>query len=60
MIDDSLAAGIVRPRSQLLSQDVTSFDSGPVFVVKALFYPVTAVAFFVLCLWLGKRPFTGS
>ena len=61
MRDDSLAADIVRGRSQHdLSQDVTSFDSGAVFLVKALFYPVTAVAFFALCLWVGNRAFTGS
>ena len=61
MTDDSLAADIVRGRSQHdLSQDVTSFDSGAVFLVKALFYPVTAVAFFALCLWVGNRAFTGS
>jgi putative colanic acid biosynthesis UDP-glucose lipid carrier transferase len=60
MNDDSLAAGIVRGRLPLLSQDVTCFDSGTVFLVKALFYPVTAVAFFVLCLWLGNRAFTGT
>jgi Undecaprenyl-phosphate glucose phosphotransferase len=60
MNDDSLAAGIVRARPSLTSQDVTSFDSGAVFLVKALFYPVTAVAFFVLCLWLGRRAFSGT
>jgi putative colanic acid biosynthesis UDP-glucose lipid carrier transferase len=60
MLFDSLPAGIVGARSQPQSQDVTSFDSSAVFLVKALFYPVTAVAFFVLCLWLGKRPFTGT
>src|ERR1700722_13578967 len=59
MIDDSLPAGIVRARLHTLSQDVTSFDSGAVFLVKALFYPVAADAFFVLCLWLANRPFTG-
>ena len=60
MIDESLVADIVRARSQPQSQDVTSFDSGAVFMVKALFYLVTAVAFLVFCLWLGKRSFTGS
>jgi putative colanic acid biosysnthesis UDP-glucose lipid carrier transferase len=60
MNDDSLAAGIVRARHPLLSQDVTCFDPGAVFLVKALFYPVTAVAYFMLCLWLAKRPFTGT
>jgi putative colanic acid biosysnthesis UDP-glucose lipid carrier transferase len=60
MNDDSLAAGIVRARPHPLSQDVTSFDSGPVFLVKALFYPVTAVVFFLVCLRLGNRSFTGS
>jgi putative colanic acid biosysnthesis UDP-glucose lipid carrier transferase len=59
MIDESLVADIVRARSQPQSQDVTSFDSGAVFMVKALFYPVTAVAFLVFCLWLGHRSFTG-
>ena len=60
MIDESLAADIVRARSQPQSQDVTSFDSGTVFMVKALFYPVTAVAFLAFCLWLGRRPLTGT
>src|SRR5271168_5538077 len=60
MLFDTLPTGIVRTRSKPQSQDVTSFDSGAVFLVKALFYPVTAVAFFGLCLWLGKRPFAGS
>jgi hypothetical protein len=60
MNDDSLAAGIVRARPPLLSQDVTCFDSGAVFLLKALFYPVTAVAFLVLCLRLGGRSFTGT
>jgi putative colanic acid biosynthesis UDP-glucose lipid carrier transferase len=60
MIDESLVAEIVRARSQPQSQGVTSFDSGAVFMVKALFYPVTAVAFLVFCLWLGHRSFTGA
>ncbi len=60
MIDESLVADIVRARSQAQSQDVTSFDSGAVFMVKALFYPVAAVAFLVFCLWLGRRTFTGT
>jgi putative colanic acid biosynthesis UDP-glucose lipid carrier transferase len=60
MLDESLVADIVRARSQPQSQDVTSFDSGAVFMVKALLYPVTAVAFLVFCLWLGHRSFTGT
>jgi Undecaprenyl-phosphate glucose phosphotransferase len=60
MIDESPLADIVRARSHPQSQDVTSFDSSAVFMVKALFYPVTAVAFLVFCLWLGSRPFTGA
>jgi putative colanic acid biosysnthesis UDP-glucose lipid carrier transferase len=60
MIDESLVADILRARSQPQSQDVTSFDSGAVFMVKALFYPVTAVAFLIFCLWLGHRSFTGT
>jgi Undecaprenyl-phosphate glucose phosphotransferase len=43
-----------------LLQDVTSFDSGAVFLVKALFYPVTAVGLLALCLWVAKRPYTGT
>ena len=43
-----------------LSHDVTSFDSGAVFLVKALFYPVTTVALFAVCLWVGKRQFSGA
>jgi putative colanic acid biosysnthesis UDP-glucose lipid carrier transferase len=60
MIDESLVADLVRARSQPQAQGVTSFDSGAVFMVKALFYPVTAVAFLVFCLWLGHRSFTGT
>jgi putative colanic acid biosynthesis UDP-glucose lipid carrier transferase len=54
-----LGAGIVRTRAQI-SHDVTSFDSGAVFLVKALFYPVTVVAFLALCLWLGDRSLSGT
>jgi putative colanic acid biosysnthesis UDP-glucose lipid carrier transferase len=43
-----------------LLQEVTSFDSGPVFLVKALFYPVTTVAVFALCLWVDGRPYNGA
>jgi putative colanic acid biosynthesis UDP-glucose lipid carrier transferase len=50
---------IARSRSHI-SHDVTSFDSGSVFLVKALFYPVTVVAFLALCLWWGGRPFSGT
>src|SRR5216684_2745156 len=60
MNDDSPTAGIARGRPLDLSHDVTSFDSGAVFLVKALFYPVTTVALFALCLWVGKRPYSGS
>jgi putative colanic acid biosynthesis UDP-glucose lipid carrier transferase len=58
--EDLPGARIARSRSHDLSHDVTSFDSGAVFLVKALFYPVTAVALFALCLWVGKRPFSGA
>jgi hypothetical protein len=54
-----LGIGVTRSRSHI-SHDVTSFDSGAVFLVKALFYPVTVVAFLALCLWLGDRPFSGT
>jgi putative colanic acid biosysnthesis UDP-glucose lipid carrier transferase len=57
--EHSLGARMARSRSHL-SHDVTSFDSGAVFLVKALFYPVTVVAFLALCLWLGNRSFTGT
>src|SRR5258707_15408442 len=60
MNDDSPPAGIARGRPLDLSHDVTSFDSGAVFLVKALFYPVTTVALFALCLWVGKRPYSGA
>jgi putative colanic acid biosysnthesis UDP-glucose lipid carrier transferase len=43
-----------------MSHDVTSFDSGAVFLIKALFYPVTVVAFLALCLELGDRRFSGT
>jgi len=56
MLFDTLPTGIVRTRSKPQSQDVTSFDSSAVFLVKALFYPVTAVAFFVCaCGWESAR-----
>jgi putative colanic acid biosysnthesis UDP-glucose lipid carrier transferase len=54
-----LEVRIARSRSHI-SHDVTSFDSGAVFLVKALFYPVTVVAFLALCLWLAGRPFGGT
>ena len=57
--EHSLGARIARARSHM-SHDVTSFDSGSVFLVKALFYPVTVVAFLALCLWLGHRSFSGT
>jgi putative colanic acid biosynthesis UDP-glucose lipid carrier transferase len=61
MNEHSSAAGIARGRTPHdLSHAVTSFDSGAVFLVKALFYPVTTVALFALCLWVGKRPYSGS
>jgi putative colanic acid biosysnthesis UDP-glucose lipid carrier transferase len=61
MYENSPAAGIARGTPpHKLSHDVTSFDSGAVFLIKALFYPVTSVALFALCLWVGKRPFNGS
>jgi putative colanic acid biosynthesis UDP-glucose lipid carrier transferase len=55
----SLGARIARARSHM-SHDVTSFDSGAVFLIKALFYPVTVVAFLALCLELGDRRFSGT
>jgi putative colanic acid biosynthesis UDP-glucose lipid carrier transferase len=55
----SLGARIARARSQM-SHDVTSFDSGTVFLIKALFYPVTVVAFLAICLELGDRRFSGT
>jgi putative colanic acid biosynthesis UDP-glucose lipid carrier transferase len=58
--EHSSVAGTSRARSHDLSNDVTSLDSDAVFLVKALFYPVTTVALFALCLWVGRRPFTGG
>jgi putative colanic acid biosynthesis UDP-glucose lipid carrier transferase len=48
------------PPAYELLQDVTSFDSSIVFLIKSLFYPVTAVALFALCMWLGHRPYSGA
>ena len=59
IIEHPLEVRIARSRSHI-SHDVTSFDSGAVFLVKALFYPVTVVAFLTLCLWLGGRSFGGT
>ena len=57
----SLGARMASARARShISHDVTSFDSGAVFLVKALFYPVTVVAFLALCLWLGHRSFSGT
>ncbi len=61
MNEGSPAAEIVRGRSpQDWSHDVTSFDSGVIFLIKALFFPVSAVAFFALCLWVGRESVTGA
>ncbi|MEP6885010.1 MAG: undecaprenyl-phosphate glucose phosphotransferase [Gammaproteobacteria bacterium] len=60
MIEDPVSDLLGRRSPQNRSHDVTSFDSAIVFLIKSLFYPVTAVAFFTLCLWLGARPVTGS
>lgn len=46
--------------ADLISHDVSSFDSGLVFAVKALFYPMSAVAFLSLCLWFGGRSLNGT
>jgi putative colanic acid biosysnthesis UDP-glucose lipid carrier transferase len=54
-----LEVRITRSRSHI-SHDVTSFDSGTVFLVKALFYPVTVVAFLAVCLRIGGRSFGGT
>lgn len=59
MTEESVAGGMIRARTPL-SHEVTSFDSGAVFLVKALFYPVTVVAFLAICLRLGGRSFSGS
>ncbi|MEP6549426.1 MAG: undecaprenyl-phosphate glucose phosphotransferase [Gammaproteobacteria bacterium] len=54
------AADILRGQSpREMSHDVTSFDSAVIFLIKSLFYPVSAVAFFTLCLWMGNRAVTG-
>lgn len=42
-----------------LSNDVNSCDTASVFTVKALLYPVTAVAFLATCLWFWQRPLAG-
>lgn len=60
MNDGPPVADILRGRfPRELSHDVTSFDSAVIFLIKSLFYPVIAVAFFALCLWLGNRAVTG-
>jgi putative colanic acid biosysnthesis UDP-glucose lipid carrier transferase len=59
MTEESVAGGLVRARTSV-SHEISSFDSGTVFLVKALFYPVTAVAFYGLCLRLGNYPFSGT
>ena len=61
MDEDGPVTGLMRRSSGYdLLQDVTSFDSGAVFLVKALFYPVTAVSLLALCLWVAQRPYTGA
>ncbi len=60
MNEPAAAADILRGRSTRdLSHDVTSFDSAVIFLIKSLFYPLSAVAFFALCLWMGNRAVTG-
>jgi putative colanic acid biosynthesis UDP-glucose lipid carrier transferase len=46
-------------RARRCSNDVTSCDSTSIFTVKALLYPVTAVIFLAICLWLWRRPLVG-
>jgi putative colanic acid biosynthesis UDP-glucose lipid carrier transferase len=54
---DGVLHGRARPDH---SHDVTSFDSGVVFLVKALFYPVTTVTFLAVCLWGVHRSISGA
>lgn len=42
------------------SHDVSACDPTLLFAIKALLYPLTAVAFLVLCLWLWRRPLIGA
>jgi putative colanic acid biosysnthesis UDP-glucose lipid carrier transferase len=61
MDEERPVTGLMRRSSGYdLLQDVTSFDTGAVFLVKALFYPVTAVGLLALCLWVAERPYTGA
>ena len=61
MDEERPVRGLMRRSSGYdLLQDVTSFDTGAVFLVKALFYPVTAVGLLALCLWVAERPYTGA
>jgi putative colanic acid biosynthesis UDP-glucose lipid carrier transferase len=61
VIGDDLSAADRAP-DQLTSvpeHEVTSLDSGTVFLIKALFYPVSTVALFVTCLWVGGSSLFG-
>ena len=61
MIDDDLST-TDRVQDQptcVPEHEVTSLDSGTVFLIKTLFYPVTTVALLVLCLWAGGGSLIG-
>jgi putative colanic acid biosynthesis UDP-glucose lipid carrier transferase len=61
MDEQSSAAGLVRRASAYdLLQDATTFDSCVVFLVKALFFPVTAAGLFALCVWVDGRAYSGA
>ncbi|MGC3981965.1 MAG: undecaprenyl-phosphate glucose phosphotransferase [Steroidobacteraceae bacterium] len=59
-MSDNPKTGATTLRSHPVSNDVNSCDSAFIFIIKALLYPVTAVAFLALCLWCWNRPLAGS
>lgn len=50
----------VRNAGRLPTYDVTSQDSGWVFCIKALLFPVTTAAFLCLCLAIWSQPISGA
>ncbi len=50
----------VRNAGRLPTYDVTSHDSGWVFCIKALLFPVTATGFLCLCLGIWNQPISGA
>lgn len=56
----ALESRTLDPRmSDMGSDEVTSFDSAIVFMLKVLLYPITTVLFLAACLWYSHRAMSG-